>query len=455
MKSIIQKSYENYHKKILEISKKSLSDLELVAIVSASHKTYQPRFKNQKQANIKQINIRSILRLIRDIIFILLSIPGLVKLFFSSNLSIIWSSDFYDNATKGDFRLGNLYHHANNKNLSFLEFISTSNSGIAVSLKNFFKRKRPIVFFDAFARVIIFFTEFKVDLKNFKNFNLDHQEIIYQNILNIRATKLFLETICNPKKIKNVFIWEISAKTSGIFYWAKLNNIKTIGIMHGISIKEYMYYETMPGLKFNNHLRVDYFGVWSKFWLDYYSLNSNLYANYEISGPLREKKANKQTSGHKIILLVEPLLDPNEITKYSEFMNNNFKNIVLKVRSDFKKEHLQRYYDAIPILTSCKIEGGNIDNLLISNKFGFFIATHSTAIQDCLHFGLYPIILNTKTWGNYLNLDKKFICNNSSDMDNCLTQKNIDKDEINILSKKLADTGDGSLWVINKLKENY
>ena len=85
MKSIIQKSYENYHKKILEISKKSLSDLELVAIVSASHKTYQPRFKNQKQANIKQINIRSILRLIRDIIFILLSIPGLVKLFFSAN----------------------------------------------------------------------------------------------------------------------------------------------------------------------------------------------------------------------------------------------------------------------------------------------------------------------------------------------------------------------------------
>lgn len=455
MKSIIQKSFEEYNKKIIKLSERSLSDLEQVAIVSASHKIYQPRFNSQKLVDIKRINLINIFRLSRDTIYIFLSIPGLVKLFFSSNLSIIWSNDFYDSKTKGDFRLGNLYHNANKESLSFLELISTSNSGFIVSLKNFFKRKRPVIFFDAFVRVINFFTKFKVDLKNFKNFNLYHQEIIYQNILNIKATKLFLEKICNPNKIKNVFIWEINAKTSGIFYWAKLNSIKTIGIMHGISVKEYMYYETMPGLKFNNHLRVDCFGVWSEFWLDYYSLNSNLYLNYEISGPLREKKANKQTSGHMIILLVEPLLNPNEIIKYSEFMNNNYKNIVLKVRSDFKNEHLQKYYDAIPILRRCNVEGGNIDNLLISNKFGFFIATHSTAIQDCLHFGLYPIILSTKTWGNYLNLDKKFLCNNSSDIDSCLMQKNIDKDEINVLSKKLAEIGDGSLWVINKLKENY
>ena len=208
----------------------------------------------------------------------------------------------------------------------------------------------------------------------------------------------------------------------------------------------------MSGLTFNQNLKLDIYGVWSEYWKDYYEKHSNMFKNIVVSGPLRKKDKFKKSTGKKILLLIEPLLDITEIEKFSLYINDCADDIVIKARSDFRHAHIERYIKIMPNLKRCRIDTGNIDTLLKDNEFGFFIATHSTAIQDCVHYGLNPIILYTETWGNYLNLDENFICQDEEDIKLCISEDYIYNEKLENLANKLSSTGDGSAWVVNELK---
>ena len=216
------------------------------------------------------------------------------------------------------------------KKLIFIEFITTSQSGLLHSLYLYFKRKRVVIYIDAFVRIIKFSSKFKIDLKNFCDFDSIDRSIIEENFKNILATEILLN-LRIFRNIKNVFIWHISSKTSGIFFWAKKNNIKTIGIMHGLAFKEYVYSETMPGLKFKKNFKIYHFGVWSEYWYEYYKKNSSIVDNLEISGPLSKKNKFIKSSGEKFLFLIEPLLDINELVNYEKFFEKYHDKFSLKL----------------------------------------------------------------------------------------------------------------------------
>ena len=455
MNSKIDTLYNSFYKKIVKLSSKNLNDLELISITSAADFLYNPRLREQKKTlkrNYFLEHFKKLLILIRDLAYVFLSLPALLKLFFTKDISIVWSGDFFDKRSKGDFRLGNFYINAYKKKLKFVEFITTSQLGLFYSLTLFAKRRRTVIYFDAFIRIIKFFSSYEIDLKKFNDFDEIDQSIIEDNFINILVTKKFLSRKLF-KNVKNVFIWGIYSRTAGIFYWAKKNNLKTVGIMHGLPIKEYVYFETMPGLSYNEDLKIDYFGVWSNYWQEYYKNNSSMMKNLQISGPLRKKTNFIKSNGDKFLLLVEPLLEVGEFLKYKKFFEKYSKKIDLKVRSDFKFEHLQKYYEYFPFLKNCKIIQDDIDDVLSKGKYKYCIATHSTGILDCLHYGLYPIILHTETWGNYLKLEKDFIFYDFQEINSFLLKKDINQNKIIYLAQKFSNTGDGSEWVIDKLME--
>ena len=95
-----------------------------------------------------------------------------------------------------------------------------------------------------------------------------------------------------------------------------------------------------------------------------------------------------------------------------------------------------------------------MDEVLSTDEYKFCIATHTTGIVDGLNYGLYPLVLNTDTWGNFLNLDKEFLFHNSSEIISFLSKENFNHNKISFLADKFSKSGDGSEWIIDKLLEN-
>jgi hypothetical protein len=229
----------------------------------------------------------------------------------------------------------------------------------------------------------------------------------------------FFNAIFSLKKIKLYYCLEINFKNGFSTKIAKINNIRTIGFMHGLSFNSYMSHNFLNFLPKNNKW-IDEFLVWSPFWKTYYEKNSSIYRNIKLTRYPRyndgfDYSLNYQSNSKiNVLWICEPLIDLNEVKDYLFYLNENF-NLIFKVRSlncTFYKNLLKNYL--VFSTNECRSDKFHLS----LNNIHFVIGTHSTAVlESCLYNIKFGIIL-TETWGNFFEIEfKDILLNNVSDLD--------------------------------------
>ena len=108
----------------------------------------ETRFNSSFVFRIKQF--------IMDIILIVYSSFS-IFFFFRKKKVAIWSGDFYNKKSKGDFRIGQLLIQLEKNKINYIEFIRDSSNGIKETFKNIIKRRRPVIYYNSFSRMLNLF----------------------------------------------------------------------------------------------------------------------------------------------------------------------------------------------------------------------------------------------------------------------------------------------------------
>ena len=180
----------------------------------------------------------------------------------------IYTGDFVYKKTKSDFRLSHLYHELEENKIDYIDFIRETTT------KNFFvnilKRKRPSIYYTS----IIFFVNFFTKKTQYKKKPIDFfQSILFRfhhsNLVFLRSITL-LKKILTLLNVNKFILFSFSSRSAHLAVSAKSLNIKTIGIMHGLSQKDYVVQEFIQSYDESKKIGCDVFGVWSEYYLKYF-----------------------------------------------------------------------------------------------------------------------------------------------------------------------------------------
>ena len=213
-----------------------------------------------------------------------------------------YTGDFVYKNTKSDFRLNHLYEKYKENNIQFIEFIRDT------TIKNFFintfKRKRFAIHYMS----IIFF----VDLLMKKTKYNKQPKDLYQSVLfeyyraNIVLTKstLIIEQILKFLRVDKFVLISFSSRSAPLAIAAKSLGVKTIGIMHGLSQKEYAVQEFVQSYQESKKIGCDIYGVWSEYYLEYFRKYSKISTknSFQLSGLLRPAKSINQSNTFERVL---------------------------------------------------------------------------------------------------------------------------------------------------------
>ena len=324
-----------------------------------------------------------------------------------------YTGDFIFKDTKSDFRLNHLYSKYKENQINYVEFIRET------TIKNFFanivKRRKPAIYFNSIKYFVSLLTKKSIYKKTPKDF---FQAILYEyhntNIVFIKSVP-FIEKILNVLKIHKFVLISFSSRSALIAIAAKSQNIKTIGIMHGLSQKEYVIQEFLESYSEKKKIGCDIFGVWSDYYLSYFKKYSKVMSpnNISYSGLLRPienfytslsfKAISKKTI--KILLISEPLVSVKEVVPYinSLLMHKNIE-ISIKVRPMIKDKYYEELKTELPKIKEFTIYDGKIED--VAQKFDVFIGSMSTAIIEACLFAKISVLLNTKKFGDYYKIDE-------------------------------------------------
>ena len=184
------------------------------------------------------------------------------------------TEDYIFKDTKSDFRLNHLYDKYKENNIQYIEFVrNTSSKDFFI---NIYKRKRFAIYYTS----IIYFVNLLTKKTTYEIEPIDfHQSILYNyhysNIVLLRSIpliKCFLKVV----KINKFVLITFSSRSAHLAIASKSLNIPTIGIMHGLSQKEYVVQEFIESYNENKKIGCDIYGVWSNHYLKYFKKYSRL-----------------------------------------------------------------------------------------------------------------------------------------------------------------------------------
>lgn len=230
------------------LKEKDYDTLELIDIGLEYEKVIKKYFYNKEIISSKKKTIitSKIKEFITNSILLIFSMFSIIYFMLKrKNYTAIWTGDFiYKNSTS-DFRLNYLYEKLLKNKISYIEFIRTRS--LKFFLINTVKRKRFAIYFT------------KVKPNNF------YESILFSykkdNEVFIKVVKIL--------KLNNVS-FNFSSRKAHLILAAKSLKIKNIGIMHGLSRKEYVVNEFMESYSEDKYIGPDVFGVWSNEYVDYY-----------------------------------------------------------------------------------------------------------------------------------------------------------------------------------------
>ena len=369
-----------------------------------------------KEITLKQSKNKSLL-FFKEILFYLMmllySMISIVFLSLSKKKRVgTYTGDFVYKNTKSDYRLNHLYKKYEENNIDYVEFIRET------TIKNFFvniyKRKRLAIYYTS----IIYFVNLLTKKSIYRKKPIDFfQSILYNyhnsNVVFIRSTPL-IEKILQIIKINKFVLISFSSRSAHLAIASKSLNIKTIGIMHGLSQKEYVVQEFIESFNENKKIGCDIYGVWSNHYLEYFKKYCKITNSLDISysGLLRPlNNFNKITSFKKIskrkikvLLISEPLTSALEIAPYLQsLLKHDDIDVAIKVRPMIKDIYYEEMKVALPQVRNLKLYDGKIEEE--GKEFDVFIGSMSSAIIEGSLFGKISVLLNTLKFGDYYDID--------------------------------------------------
>ena len=378
-----------------------------------------------------------------------------------------YTGDFVYKGTKSDFRLNHLYEKYKENNVQFIEFIR--NTTIKNFFINVFKRKRFAIYYTS----IIFFVNLLSKKDKYNKQPQDfYQSILYSyhraNIV-LKKSTLIIEKFFKILRIDRFVLISFSSRSAHLAIAAKSLGIKTIGIMHGLSQKEYVVQEFMEDYHEDRKIGCDVYGVWSLHYLEYFNKYSRISNkdSFQYSGLLRPVKNINQV-GHferasenkiKVLLISEPLIAVSEIIPYLKcLLKNDNIEVSIKVRPMIKDIYYENMILEFPEIQDLKIYDGKLED--VADKFDVFVGSNSTAIIEASLFGKISILLNTVKFGDYFDIDKlipgrqllvkdpEFLCKEIQfRVENENDLKTIEKTK----HMFFGDNNDGAQWVVDQL----
>jgi len=378
-----------------------------------------------------------------------------------------YTGDFVYKNTKSDFRLNHLYEKYKENNIHFIEFIRDT------TIKNFFintfKRKRFAIHYMS----IIFF----VDLLMKKTKYNKQPKDLYQSVLfeyyraNIVLTKstLIIEQILKVLRVDKFVLISFSSRSAPLAIAAKSLGVKTIGIMHGLSQKEYAVQEFVQSYQESKKIGCDIYGVWSEHYLEYFRKYSKISTknSFQLSGLLRPAKSINQSNTFervskdriKVLLISEPLVSVLEIIPYIKcLLESDDIEVAIKIRPMIEDVYYESMKLEFPEIKDLKVYDGKIEDIV--DSFDIFIGSNSTAIIEASLFGKISILLNTIKFGDYFDMDElipsrqllirdpDLLCKEIQfRIENESNLKTIDKTKYRFF----GDNKDGAQWVVDQL----
>jgi hypothetical protein len=410
--------------------------------------------------NIKQILFNAVTLLFSIIsIFYFILRPG-------RNIGT-YTGDFIYKNTKSDFRLNHLYGKYKENNIQYIEFIRST------KIKNFFinifKRRRFAIYYTS----IIFFvdlftkkTEYSIQPKDF------YQSVLYNyhhaNIM-LKKSTLIIEKILKILRIDKFVLISFSSRSAHLAIAAKSLSIKTIGIMHGLQQKNYAVYEFMQSYHENKKIGCDVYGVWSDYYLEYFKKYSKISNadSFQNSGLLRPAENNSRIVPFvrvkkdriKVLLISEPLVSVLEIIPYLKHMleNNNIE-VAIKVRPMVRDSYYEDLKSELPCIKNLNVFSGDIQE--VGKNFDVFVGSYSTAVIEASLVGKIPVLLNTKKWGDYFDIDtlisNKSLLVKTPDALNDHIFFRVDNERslgtIELINDRFfGDNRDGAQWIVGQL----
>ena len=378
-----------------------------------------------------------------------------------------YTGDFVYKNTKSDFRLNHLYERYQENNIQYVEFIRVSK--VKDFFINIFKRRRFVIYYTAVIFFVDLFTKKTQYSKQPKDF---YQSVLYgyhrANTV-LKKSTLVLEKLFKLLKVDKFVLISFSSRSAHLAIAAKSLGIKTIGIMHGLSQKEYAVQEFMQSYQESKKLGCDVYGAWSGHYLEYFRKYSKISTkdSFQFSGLLRQVKNMNQVTPFKrvsedkikVLLISEPLVSVVEIIPYLKYLlKDDSIEVGVKVRPMVEDMYYENMKLEFPEILDLEIYDGKIED--VADSFDVFIGSNSTAIIEASLFGKISILLNTVKFGDYFDMDElipsglllvkdpELLCkeiNSRVEKENEL--KTIEK----IRYRFFGDNKDGAQWIIDQL----
>jgi hypothetical protein len=379
----------------------------------------------------------------------------------------IYTGDFVYKKTKSDFRLSHLYNKFEENKIDYVEFIRETTT------KNFFvnilKRRRFSIYYTS----IIFFVNFFTKKTQYKKKPIDFfQSILFRyhnsNLVFLRSVNI-IRIVLNFLRIDKFILFSFSSRSSHLAVSAKSLNIKTIGIMHGLSQKDYVVQEFIESYDESKKIGCDVFGVWSKYYLNYFKKYSKVMDSnaFQISGLLRPIGVNNENSKFKrisdrkikVLVISEPLVSVKEIIPYLKFLlNHKDIEVAFKVRPMVVDKYYEDMLVALPEISNLKTFDCKLEEVALN--YDIFLGSHSTAVIEASLFSNISILINTVKYGDYYDINSlipncKLLVNKPEELyQNILYRLNKEHslNTCDVIRKKFfGDNTDASNWFLDLL----
>lgn len=399
---------------------------------------------------------------------------------------MLWTSDKFALPDDCDFRYKFIYQELRKRKVLFVEFVRSMESWSTV-LNHARQRKRPVFYSAAVISLIYYLSRFFSQRYQKKLAGLlqseDSEErfwlqvaahylqYIKGTIWSIQIIKFILRRIGT----KAAIITTGCNRTFHELLACKLANIRTIGIQHGAKAKQVSSYDFMPWFDGEKTLMPDRFGLWSKWWQDYYLKNSKAFKpeQFYVSGPMRPltsvdaelQHANQPKKGPvKVLFISEQLAVPKEVLPYLltvlEVQDFQFFLKFRPYRDGFElwlKEKQPEVYQRI--LGKAQILRGTMEEA--ADICDVVVGSHSTSVLEAL-LRLKPFVFfRTNKWGDHFDIksfddEDYFFAENPEDLIKKIKKSvNISKENLKKLQERFF--GDprqnGSKWVVEQALE--